>query len=147
MSKKNQNIFIRILLRNYFSKIHCHMANAIYNTMHLGYGFRMALQRILDIEYVCEMVIVQGICLRYVLLYWQRNRLKSLIKLSEELWSFLRADEGKTVRGFERKVYYLRNLFFWNTFAAATICITTTPFIKIPSPYVNGTAKRMLPFK
>ena len=115
--------------------------------MYLGYGVRMALQSGLDIEYICELVIMQGVFFRYVILYLQRKQLVSLVELCEKLWLCLKAGEGNTVRDFERRVYYLRNIFVGNLAIAATFYIATALFTKLPPADVNDTAKRVLPLK
>ena len=115
--------------------------------MHLGYGVRSALQGGLDVDYICDVVIVQGVCIRYFILYLQRKQLFSLVELCEEMWLFLKAGEGKTVRAFERKVYYLRNFFLWNSMVAVVFYVATAQLIRLPPANVNGTARRVLPLK
>ena len=137
----------RTLLRNHLPSLYCHTINTLFYTMYLGHGIGMALQGGLDVEYICEIVVVHGVCFRYFILYLQRKQLLSLVELCEELWLFLRVGESKTVRDFERTVYYLRNIFLCNGIIAATFYIVTALFTKIPPANVNDTAKRVLPLK
>ena len=115
--------------------------------MYLGYGIRMALQGGLNVEYICEMLVTQGVSTRYLILYLHRKQLLSLVNLCEEMWLLLRAGEGKTVRNFERMAYYLRNVFLCNGTIAATFFVITAIFTKLPPTNVNDTAKRILPLK
>ena len=54
---------VSVLLLIYF-----HISNTIYNTMYVGYGVRMVAENRFEIDYVCELVMVQSLSLRYFMI-------------------------------------------------------------------------------
>ncbi|NP_001177584.1 odorant receptor 224 [Nasonia vitripennis] len=117
------------------------------NMMWSGYGIRMTLRGEMEIDFICEDIIMVGFTMRYILLATKRKKLCHLVESCEKLWDYLEIGEDALVRQFERRGYYYRNFMMLNLLLMCTLYIVTAHFATLPPLEANGTERRMLPFK
>ena len=100
-----------------------------------------------EVDYICEIVIVEAVSFRYFVLYFKREQLIRLIQSCRELWTYLTAEETRVVRDFERKAHYFRTFMLVNGLAVVVLFIATARFVKLPPAEVNGTERKMMAFR
>lgn len=122
--------------------------------MHFAYGVRMLLDYRLEIDFVCDLVVVHGICQRHLLLYLQRHELLELTRICRELWdTFVMNNEIErlVVRGFVRKAYYLRQFFVVTGAITLTFYLAWAKIARVPVTSNNDNNvtlyRRILPLK
>ncbi|XP_031777528.1 odorant receptor 230 isoform X2 [Nasonia vitripennis] len=130
------------LLRVYF-----HVTIVLYYSMSMFDGLRMLGHNDIEIEYVFEEVVIHGICARFLILSCRREELAELLLSCEKLWRMLKPGEDRVVKSYEKIARYLAHYITWTTLVAIFFYIVAARIVKLPPAEVNGTERRMLPFR
>ncbi|NP_001177587.1 odorant receptor 227 [Nasonia vitripennis] len=124
-----------------------HLMVIVYNVSYAGYGIGMALRRDIEIDYICEQIVVETFSARYILLCFKRAQLRRLIESCKRLWGYLEVGEDIVVRQFERKGHFFRHFLILSSLMAVTSYVVTAHFLRLPPLEANGTERKMLPFR
>ena len=124
-----------------------HLVNLLGYTMFMADVVRLLLGQDVDIDCVFEFITAQAGSLKFVMVAAKNAELQALMRHTRELWRLLVADEGKTVRIFERRIRWLVYFFMWSGLALILFYFVTAHMVKLPPVEVNGTERRILPFR
>ncbi|XP_023248297.1 odorant receptor 49b-like [Copidosoma floridanum] len=130
--------------------LYCFVISAIYNTMYLFPFARMLTNgdKDFDIGLLCEIVIIQSICIKYVIVFAKREEFARLLGMCKKLWHHVRPEEESgTVKMFEAKAYIIRAFLMYSSSIACVTYIVTGYCVRLPPLEPNGTARRILPFQ
>ncbi|OXU27321.1 hypothetical protein TSAR_012256 [Trichomalopsis sarcophagae] len=130
------------LLRVYF-----YATIVLYYSMSMVDGLRMLGNNDIEIEYVFEEVVIHGICARFFILSCRREEFTELVLSCEELWRMLKPGEDRVVKSYEKISRYLVHYITWTTLVAIFFYIVAARIVRLPPAEVNGTERRMLPFR
>uniref|UniRef100_A0ABD2W8J1 Odorant receptor n=1 Tax=Trichogramma kaykai TaxID=54128 RepID=A0ABD2W8J1_9HYME len=118
-----------------------------YNSMYLVDGVNLIRDKRLNTEYVCQLMLIENICIRYLMFMLQRQHIARLMDKCQRLWTRLKSNEvWSYARPFERRVYFYRNFSLVISYLVIVLFVAGSQLTHLAPDRINGTARRKLPY-
>lgn len=131
--------------KSFFLFIYFIVINFIFSTMFIGHGIRMFYNRKFDIFSFCEVLLVQNVSIRYLIVTLKRQSLVKLVNICKNLSKKLEHYEIETMKNFEKIVDFYRKLLLGNIMVIIMAFQMRAYFVTYSSK--NKNHDKILPFR